>query len=701
MNSEDKRQYLEKYQAAKAHGKPFFPDVLFKDAVISLVVFGVLIALAYFIGAPLEARADPADTTYTPRPEWYFLFLFQLLKYFPGQLEVLGVIVLPTLVILALFALPFIDRSPRRHFLTRPIVAGVTGFLVLGVVGLTVQSLLAAPPPVAASAGGDAVAQLYAANCAPCHGAHVDVQPGTNLHSIIAQGVHGQGMPAWSGDLSTDEIDALAGFILSPKGSQLFTDNCARCHSISDLVSGDPAQLRDALANSAAFTPHASQDVPDFSQTLNSEDRTALLNFLIAPDGQRLFSVDCSGCHGRSVAYSGTEADLKNIISNGGMHLQMPPWKGRLPDSDVDLLASYVVDPQSAPSAQPLFQQYCSDCHGDQVPTATDTAAARQIILQGGPHQTMPVWGTVLTSQQIDALVAYTLQAAKGTGPDVGRQLFADNCAQCHGDFGEGGPNPTRAGDIIAPISSAEFLKTRDDATLQAIISQGQPNFGMSSFGSAYGGPLDDDQISSIVAFIRTWENNPPVELPPEAASGAVALDGKQIYQNLCSQCHGTQGQGGVGTALADPTVQSSQTDQQLFDSINLGHKQTAMIGWGELLTSTQIQQLVTYIRSLPAVAPGTTPQPSFQGDVAPFFADRCSVCHGSDGGWDASSYTSVMTSGDHGPVVIAGDPEGSLLVQKLLGQQTVGNSMPPLTKLPDSVIQPIIDWIAAGAPDN
>ncbi len=222
MNEQDKQEYLESYHEAKAKGSPFFPDILFKDALVSLIILGGLIALAYFLGAPLEARANPADTTYTPRPEWYFLFLFQLLKYFPGKLEVLGVIAIPTIVVLALLALPFIDRTKQRHFFSRPLVTGATGLVVVGVAFLTIQAVREAPPPVETSQG-DPVAALYTANCAPCHGAKIDVPPGTNLHSVIAQGVHGQGMPAWSGDLSTDEIDALAGFILSPKGSQLFT----------------------------------------------------------------------------------------------------------------------------------------------------------------------------------------------------------------------------------------------------------------------------------------------------------------------------------------------------------------------------------------------------------------------------------------------------------------------------------------------
>src|SRR5512146_1630146 len=117
MNDQEKKTYLEKYHEDKKKGVPFFPDIIFKDAVITLVVVIILVALAYFWGAPLEDRANPADTTYTPRPEWYFLFLFQLLKYFPGNLEVIGVVVVPGIVFALMIALPFFDRGPKRFFL--------------------------------------------------------------------------------------------------------------------------------------------------------------------------------------------------------------------------------------------------------------------------------------------------------------------------------------------------------------------------------------------------------------------------------------------------------------------------------------------------------------------------------------------------------------------------------------------------------
>jgi mono/diheme cytochrome c family protein len=316
-----------------------------------------------------------------------------------------------------------------------------------------------------------------------------------------------------------------------------------------------------------------------------------------------------------------------------------------------------------------------------------------------------------LTSEQLDALVKYTLDAARGTPLQLGQTLYAQNCAVCHGDFGEGGPNPSRPTEIIVPIGTAEFLKTRDDATLRSIISQGQPNFGMSPFESAYGGPLSADEVDAIVAFIRSWEAKPPVELPPEVAAARVSLDAADVFNQLCTQCHGDKGQGGIGPALNGSGFQIGNTDQQIFNTIDRGHPATPMIAWGAVLTPEQIQGLVAYIRQLKIAEPSGTPTPAgstasgtartFTADVKPIFDAKCTVCHGKLGGWDATSYDSVMKTGDHGPVVKPGNASGSLLIEKLLGTQTVGNVMPPGGKLSDADIQIIQDWISGGAPEK
>jgi mono/diheme cytochrome c family protein len=700
MNEKEKKSYLEKYQEAKKKGIPFFPDIIFSDAIVAFGIFLLLIALAYFVGAPLEARANPADSTYTPRPEWYFLFLFQLLKYFPGKLEVVGVIIVPTLAILVLFLLPFMDRGSRRHFLDRPLVTGVTVVAVAAVVFLTIQASLETPPPVAAISG-DLTAALYAANCAACHGDSIVIPPGTNLHDVIAQGRH-EGMPAWGADLSTDQIDALVGFILSPGGSALFTQNCGECHAATELVAINPLELKKALDEGSSYAPHANVTIPDWGTVMTAEERTRLLNFLVAPDGARLFAVNCSPCHGESVAFSGSESELRTLISQGGLHLEMPPWKEKLTTDQINALALYVVDPAGNPSAKALFDQNCAACHGSRIPTAANVEQAQQAISSGGAHKTMPIWGQILTPEQLDALVQYTLQSAQGTSLATGQALFIKNCAPCHGQFGEGGPNPALPSFIIPPISSSEFLKTRDDTTLQAIIAQGQPNFGMSPFGTAFGGPLESSDIDLIVAYLRSWEANPPVTSPPaieQPTPGSIALSGVEIYSQLCAQCHGLSGEGGLGSTLNTPEYRQGSTDQNIFDAINLGEASTPMIAWGKFLSADQIDQLVQFIRGMSSTSSGGTPL--FATDVLPIFQAKCVVCHGSLGGWTASSYTGVMTTGTHGPVVNPGDASNSLLVQKLQGTQVTGSVMPPSGKLSDAEIQVIIDWINAGAPEQ
>jgi mono/diheme cytochrome c family protein len=112
-------------------------------------------------------------------------------------------------------------------------------------------------------------------------------------------------MPAWSGDLTADQVDALAGFILSPVGSQIFAAQCSACHDSPASLVADPQALTDALALGPAFAPHASVEVPNWAETLPAQERTALLNFIAAPDGQRLFAVYCGACHGRSVDFRG------------------------------------------------------------------------------------------------------------------------------------------------------------------------------------------------------------------------------------------------------------------------------------------------------------------------------------------------------------------------------------------------------------
>jgi mono/diheme cytochrome c family protein len=380
----------------------------------------------------------------------------------------------------------------------------------------------------------------------------------------------------------------------------------------------------------------------------------------------------------------------------------MPSFGATLTFDDVQLLAEYVEDQGSVAEGPELFAQNCAICHGTQVLSTGSVEQTVAVISTGGSHTTMPVWGEVLTDAQIDALVAFITDRSQGVAS--GQQIFAESCAGCHGSLGEGGANPTRPGDIIAPISSAEYLRTRDDATLYAIISQGQPDFGMSPFGLAFGGPLSDDQLRAVVSFIRAWEADPPTELPAAVAEvPAASASGDEVFASLCAQCHGSDGSGGIGPALDDPQWQAAMSDDQIFSEINEGHPATSMIAWGEILNAGQITELVSHIRSLTvtaATAIDVPAAPTYTQDIAAIFAADCGACHGTSGGWSGETYRDALLSGDSGPMIFPGSAGDSLLYQSLIGTHPRGVVMPPGGSLAATDIELIRRWIDTGAPE-
>jgi len=255
---------------------------------------------------------------------------------------------------------------------------------------------------------------------------------------------------------------------------------------------------------------------------------------------------------------------------------------------------------------------------------------------------------------------------------------------------------------VIAPISTAEYMRTRNDITLQAIISYGQPNFGMSPFGAANGGPLENEEIGAIIAFMRTWEDNPPVDEPPDVEVGLAALGGEKVFQTICAECHGANGEESIAPTLNSEAFRAAHDDEYIRDVILFGHEGTAMIPWGDVLTENQINDVIDYMAIWGGPQPGETV--SFNEHILPLFQRKCGECHGEDldaGDWRGDSYAFVMESGEHGPVIITGDPDSSLLAQKITNTQDVGDQM-PVSRLMNAVqIQWVMDWIAEGAPDN
>ncbi len=248
MNDEQKQAYLEEYKQEKEKGVKFYPDIIYKDLIVSFGIFLLLVGLAIFVGVAAEPPADPSDSSYIPRPEWYFLFLFQMLKYFPGQIEWVGTVVIPTIAVLALFLLPFYDRSPFRHWKKRKLAAAIMSLVVVGIVALTIVAVVTTPPQeetALATTITDKIIlgqDVYSIHCVECHGAEGEggeiigveglegvvvksissqdemyTRSDDTFYAIIDYGQPDLGMPpnglGYGGELSRGEIDAMVTFM--------------------------------------------------------------------------------------------------------------------------------------------------------------------------------------------------------------------------------------------------------------------------------------------------------------------------------------------------------------------------------------------------------------------------------------------------------------------------------------------------------
>lgn len=211
MNRRQKEDYLREYAALKAEGKPFFPYVVVKDSLMACVVLAVIITMSLVFGAELGSKANPTTTTYVPRPEWYFFFLFELLRIIkPPSLVQMATIGIPTLGMILLFLLPFYDRGPERRPERRPI-ATLTGIFVIGAMALltyeganagTPTALTIATPASVTQQGPAAVKEfeqgrlaIAASGCEACHkiGENGNDGPGPEL-THIASRLPGQGI---------------------------------------------------------------------------------------------------------------------------------------------------------------------------------------------------------------------------------------------------------------------------------------------------------------------------------------------------------------------------------------------------------------------------------------------------------------------------------------------------------------------------
>ena len=362
MKDENKKSILEKYKIALQKGERFWPDSIYKDLVVSLAIFIILLLLASFIGVPGEPKADPSDTAYIPKPEWYFLFLFKFLALY-GQIPVLGkiewiaTVLIPGLAVGVLFILPLIDRNPFRAYSRRVLALTVMGVFLASVVTLTVMS---------------------------------DV-PTTILP--VLQFLSGLAVPGLA-------------FVLLFGLSLLAKRSAGRVGHTQIWVAGGAALAMVVLSLVVlALAPPAAASAVQVAGTLPEQ----------IAQGQDLYSLNCVECHGadgegglikgvkglegfnmkaihsQDEMYTRNDQTLANIIAYGQPNLGMQPfgkaYGGTLSPTEIDSLVTFLryswddraelpagaissipaLGANEVPSwdvhIQPLTKKYCVSCH--------------------------------------------------------------------------------------------------------------------------------------------------------------------------------------------------------------------------------------------------------------------------------------------------------------------------------------------------
>lgn len=292
--------------------QPFFPYQASRDVTVSLAA-GVVLASLAWMGAPaLEAPADPTSSDYVPRPEWYFLGLFQLLKYFPGRLEIIGALVLPGLVMTGLFLLPWLDRAPSRAWRARrtllaTFVGGLSAAAALTVLG-------AMDRPAADARAEWTVPELAGAtiiaseSCTSCHnddgvagpivaGAIGRPQSWLASHVVdpiaIAPGVREP--PDTDPEATAAVLEALTRMRVEVPPDQdaptalarvVFTRECMECHGLDGIGGGEGPDLSEVGSDHTAdeielrvidpFNVDWTAEMPAFGDKLSPEEIRAV-----------------------------------------------------------------------------------------------------------------------------------------------------------------------------------------------------------------------------------------------------------------------------------------------------------------------------------------------------------------------------------------------------------------------------------------
>jgi ubiquinol-cytochrome c reductase cytochrome b subunit len=281
---------------------PFYPDQVLRDLIVFAIVLAVLIGLSAFLLTPVTGPADALDASYVGRPDWPFLFIFQILKALPGQLEALGTVGVPALGTLLLLFVPWLDRSAERSPAKRPVAVGAFVLVTAALVALSIAGAQTAGPAVVAPAGppgptpaasvvstppgpGPSLASRQIGGAA--HGQEIFVLYCQQCHG--ERGVKGVENPG-SADGEVPSLNPIDPEIVGKTPTEFvdglddYLQNGSTPDATTSTPDASPRLMMPSFGNTYALTQPQIADVEAYVMQLNGADRAAITRpGLVAP----------------------------------------------------------------------------------------------------------------------------------------------------------------------------------------------------------------------------------------------------------------------------------------------------------------------------------------------------------------------------------------------------------------------------------
>jgi ubiquinol-cytochrome c reductase cytochrome b subunit len=642
--------------------EPFYPRQVLFDMGFVLLIIAALAGLSYFHPVTLGPIANPADTHFLPRPEWYYLPMFEWLKFWEGPRVVIGIVVIPGMLAAIFFLMPFLDRKLERRPWRRPIPALAVAIVILGMVYLGVRSQIDdREGPIAAQLALQAeqerayTASPFQPYIEPTGGMVAVGMPSGPVNPLVAQGkgifiehgcvgCHGAtgigtaAAPSLVGVTQKFSKEQLVSLLRNPNARM----RAGRMPALDDAPASEVAALVTyigVLGTPAANVPAVFRLPPQSPLPAGGDIRFLAIKRVsldglqnqsqsFVDVGRQIFQERaCFACHGQ--AGSGgresaiapliariTDTPLKELLTNPNTKMRaggMPPVTAT--PEQIDALVSYLRSlpmPSKAKAAEPI-------AHSDRTNPIEDHALA----MSANAYTPSSLVNAIPTAQP--ASTVGVMSTRESAGITSGRALFhSQGCVACHGQNAEG----TRLAPSLIGVGS-KFPGDRLLAVLR------HPTDKMRGGGMPTV-KLDDSPLAELVAYLGGLEPSPsrPPQGPPDSEARLTAarpafeadrsiqaapfqqantpfspeaMRGQKLFQsNACGTCHGT---GGVNGTAAAPGLAgtASLLPSATLESL-LSHYSARMRDGGMPSTnfsSKEIQAIVAYIRSLNSIPGG------------------------------------------------------------------------------------------------